>query len=97
VGVNCWEVKKCGREPGGARTAELGVCRASTESKADGLNGGRNGGRICWALAGTMCGGRLQGTFAQKIATCMACEFYLVVRAEQGGALVSIDALQARL
>ena len=32
--INCWEVKKCGREPGGAKVAELGVCPASTGNKS---------------------------------------------------------------
>jgi hypothetical protein len=27
--LNCWEVKKCGREPGGVKVKELGVCPAS--------------------------------------------------------------------
>ena len=29
---NCWEVKQCGRQPGGAKTGELGVCLATTSS-----------------------------------------------------------------
>ncbi|MGE5174112.1 MAG: two-CW domain-containing protein, partial [Betaproteobacteria bacterium] len=24
--LNCWEHKKCGRQPGGHKVAELGVC-----------------------------------------------------------------------
>ncbi len=62
---NCWEMKKCGREPGGVKTPELGLCPASTDKTADGLNGGKNGGRICWAVTGTFCGGKIQGTFAE--------------------------------
>jgi hypothetical protein len=54
---NCWEVKQCGREPGGSKTADMGVCPAAADSSSDGVNGGKNGGRICWALAGTFCGG----------------------------------------
>lgn len=79
---NCWEVKKCGREPGGARIPELGACPAATEKTGDGVNSGKNGGRICWALTGTLCGGQVQGTFAQKELTCMACDFFKQVRAE---------------
>lgn len=93
VGQNCWEFKKCGRHPGGSHVAELGVCRAAIEAKADGLNGGRKGGRMCWALAGTLCGGKLQGTFAQKVGTCLQCDFYRLVRAEQGKGIVSLRAL----
>ena len=78
--INCWEMKNCGREPGGARVHELGACPAATEQRVDGVNGGRNGGRTCWAIAGTMCGGDVQGTCAAKISSCHACEFYRTVR-----------------
>jgi hypothetical protein len=91
---NCWEFKKCGRQPGGSRVADLGVCPASIDAKASGLNGGAKGGRICWALTGTLCGGKVQGTFAQKLANCMECDFYKLVAAEQGGHLQSFRALQ---
>ena len=93
---NCWEFKKCGRQPGGSRVAELGLCPASIEAGADGLNGGLKGGRICWALTGTLCGGKVQGTLAQKLAGCMKCEFYKLVRAEQGEALKFICKFQLR-
>ena len=93
---NCWDFKQCGRQPGGSRVSDLGVCPASTDVKADGLNGGRNGGRICWALTGTLCGGKVQGTFAQKLANCMDCEFYRLVQTEQGKGVQSLKAVQAR-
>ena len=93
---NCWDFKKCGRQPGGNKAADLGVCLASIDVKADGLNGGRNGGRICWALTGTLCGGKVQGTFAQKLANCMDCEFYRLIQTEQGKEVQSRKALQAR-
>lgn len=81
--LNCWEVKNCGREPGGEKVAELGVCPAATDVNANGINGGTNGGRICWAVTGTLCGGEVQGTFAKKELTCMACEFFKEVKADQ--------------
>jgi len=34
------------------------------------------GGTECWRIAGTMCGGKVQGTFAQKLANCMDCDYY---------------------
>jgi hypothetical protein len=82
--VNCWEFKKCGREPGGPRVPELGVCPAATEVRVDGLNDGTNGGRVCWGIAGTFCGGEVQGSFAAKLNTCLECEFYRLVRKEEG-------------
>ena len=80
---NCWEFKKCGREPGGERVAELGVCPAATEGRLDAVHGGRNAGRSCWVVAGTLCKGEMQGTFAVKFGACESCEFYLAVREEE--------------
>ncbi|SPE40555.1 conserved hypothetical protein [Candidatus Sulfopaludibacter sp. SbA3] len=94
--LNCWEFKKCGRQPGGDRVADLGVCLAASHAKAGGLNGGTRGGRICWAVSGTLCGGKAQGTFAQKLPTCLVCEFYRLVRAEQGEHLQSLKELHQR-
>ena len=81
---NCWEFKKCGREPGGSKVAQLGICPASTEARVAGMHGGRNGGRACWALTGTLCGGSVQGTFAKKYTECKACAFYQQVQNEEG-------------
>jgi hypothetical protein len=82
--LNCWEIKKCGREAGGNKVSELGVCSAATEGSSEGLNGGKAGGRICWAVTGTLCGGKVQGTSAQKQYTCMSCEVYFRVKEEEG-------------
>ncbi|HUU69563.1 MAG TPA: hypothetical protein VM186_08565 [Planctomycetota bacterium] len=85
---NCWELKKCGREPGGSKTGEFGPCPASTDKAADKLNGGGNGGgnggRICWAITGTLCGGKVQGTFAQKRLSCVSCTVLATVKEEEG-------------
>jgi hypothetical protein len=82
--VNCWEYKKCGRNPGGPKVAELGVCAAAVETRVNTFNHGSNGGRACWAVTGTLCGGAVQGTFATKLANCMQCEFYKLVAGEEG-------------
>lgn len=81
---NCWEFKKCGRQPNGAKVPELGVCPAASDTSAQGFNDGQNGGRLCWATAGTFCGGKVQGTFAQKYISCMSCEFFKKVKSEEG-------------
>ncbi len=81
--LNCWEYKKCGREPGGANVAEMGVCPATTDTRADGINSGINGGRVCWAIAGTLCEGKVQGSYAAKIACCLECDFCQLVLTEE--------------
>jgi len=73
---NCWEYMKCGREPGGNKVAELGLCRAATDTSFNGIYSGINGGRICWAVAGTFGGGSAQGRFAKTLGSCLKCEFY---------------------
>ena len=82
--LNCWEYKKCGRQPGGKKSGELGVCPGASDTSFSGINRGKNGGRICWAIAGTFCGGRVQGSFAQKRRSCLECDFYKRVQQEEG-------------
>jgi len=84
--INCWEFKKCGREPGGIRSYELGICPAALDTSFDGTNRGKNAGRFCWAVAGTFCGGAAQGTFAEKRESCLSCDFFNKVRHEEGSA-----------
>ncbi len=84
MSTNCWEYKNCGRQPGGTKTAELGVCPAASDATHDGVHNGINGGRFCWRLSGTLCGGEIQGTFASKLANCTTCEFYNHVKEEEG-------------
>jgi hypothetical protein len=80
---NCWEFKNCGRQPGGPLAKDGRACVASVEKRTDGVNSGKNGGRACWAIAGTECGGKPQGAFAQKLETCQSCLFYLLVMEEE--------------
>ena len=81
---NCWEFKKCGREPGGSRVAELGECPAATDVTSDGVNGGKNAGRCCWSVAGTLCKGTAQGTYARKLRSCIECDFFELIHEEMG-------------
>lgn len=86
-GLNCWEFKGCGREPGGNKVAELGVCPAATLSSADGIHGGRNGGRACWGIVGTLCAGQMQDSLAAKLHHCVGCDFRNVVSQEESSVL----------
>ena len=53
------------KEAGGVNSKQLGVCQAYP-----------NNGTQCARVAGTLCGGKVQGTFASKLANCMQCDFY---------------------
>lgn len=81
--MNCWDYKKCGRQAGGENALEFGVCPAFKEKRLDGVHGGDNAGRACWVVAGTYCGGEVQGTFAEKEHNCLACDFYRMVRKDE--------------
>lgn len=82
--VNCWEYKKCGRQIGGEKVMELGICPASTQKSTNGVNNGRFGGRCCWVIAGSFGSGTVQGTFVAKEGSCLKCEFPKLVRQEEG-------------
>lgn len=71
---NCWEILKCGREKGGNRAKELGVCIAARKGM----------GHSCWAIAGTLCGGRVQGTAAMKEQNCLICNVYKLYQRTSG-------------
>lgn len=94
---NCWDVMSCGRQPGGSKSSELGVCVAAMEQRLDGAHGGKNGGRACWVVAGTFCGGKVQGSFAAKAITCMKCAFYTQVFEEEQEKFMLSSKLSARL
>ncbi|MHB8881283.1 MAG: two-CW domain-containing protein [Thermodesulfovibrionales bacterium] len=92
---NCWEIMNCGRQFGGENAEELGVCPAANYAKLDSAHGGKNAGRVCWVVAGTMCGGEIQGSFAKKYIDCRKCEFYQTVKEEEGSNfLITIDLIE---
>ena len=95
--LNCWEFKKCGRQPGVEKVAELGICVSSVLCETNGINCGKNGGRVCWAVAGTLCGGKVQGTFSAKLSSCLQCEFFKLVVKEEGTDFVEVDEILAKL
>lgn len=75
----------CGREVGGQRVVEAGLCPAASTEESDGINGGKNAGRICWAVAGTVCDKGIHGDMAKKSGnSCLECEFYKAVEKEEG-------------
>ncbi len=64
--TQCWEYTKCGIDK--AENAENAINRLCPAYP--------NYGRICWAVAGTFCEGKIKGVLAQKIGDCKKCEFY---------------------
>ena len=93
---NCWEVMGCGRNPGGSTVGQLGVCPASQPGSYSGVNGGENGGRICWAVAGTFCNGEVVGECIAKGESCTECEFFQRVRRQAGASFELLAPSQAK-
>ena len=82
--ANCWEMLKCGREPGGENVDERGPCPAATDDSASGVNSGTNGGRICWAISGTFCGMQVEGDQAARLISCLSCDVFGQILQEEG-------------
>jgi hypothetical protein len=84
--INCWQYMQCGREAGGLRADEQGVCPASTEKRLDAVHGGKNGGRACWAVAGSFAKRKPSGVHAAKDKDwdCSLCDFFRMVKGEEG-------------
>jgi hypothetical protein len=57
---------QCGREEGGERSEELGVCPAHI----------RGAGKACWLVEVTFCRGKVQGLVREKPSICDVCDFY---------------------
>ena len=91
--LNCWEFKKCGRQFGGEKVSELGLCPVVIEISLEGVHDGESGGRACWVLEGTICKGDIQGNFAEKYKECEKCDFYQYVKKEEGNNFLSIVTL----
>ena len=90
---NCWEFKNCGRQRGGPRVHDLGMCPASTEIRLNRKNHGKSGGRSCWVIAGSFCKGKIQCIVASEIAICLVCDFYTQVAWEEGPNLLTAKQL----
>jgi hypothetical protein len=76
--INCWEYQDCGCGPGSPE-----LCPATTDSTCDGLNGGKNAGRLCWTIRGAPCKSDVTGLL-DPIGSCISCEFFLRVKREEG-------------
>ena len=81
---NCWEVLKCGWQPGGENAEKHGACPAALPGEYDGVNGGERSGRFCWVVARTFCFGESQETLTKKLIDCINCEFFKQVSEDEG-------------
>ena len=82
--INCWDYMKCGKGPGGEKTDKCATCPVASETLANGLNGGLNGGRICWIIAENNCIEDLKCSNLHHKSSCYSCEFRYKVTMEEG-------------
>ncbi len=93
--INCWDFHNCRFHNifGGNESSK--ICPAITETRLNGIHNGKNGGRACWVIIGTMCGGWIQKNYAQKFISCSSCSFKkMVYKEEQSFFIFSDDLLK---
>jgi hypothetical protein len=74
----------CGREPGGIRADQEGICPAAQNSRYQGINGGQASGRFCWTEPDTNCKKFLE----ESDGGCMLCSFFTRVLHEEGEGMI---------
>lgn len=90
---NCWEFMQCSRVHGGLIGGNAGVCLAYTDKTFDGIHSGKNSGRTCWVISGTLCNDKIQSSFAFKFKECSSCKFFLQVKKEEGSNFIPPEVL----
>ncbi len=96
VKINCWEFKKCGRQPGGENVADFGLCAAATTEIMDGVHGGVKAGRACFAVVGTPCGElKTAENATHGTHNCISCSFYHMLKNEEGQEFITARDLLA--
>lgn len=80
---NCWEYMKSGRQPGGHAAAVSGVCPVSVYGELNGVHGGENAGRACWAIDNSLCPELMRESPEKKFSGCWKCNFYHRVKNEE--------------
>lgn len=81
--MNCWEFKRCGREPDGKNSAKLGVCRVAVDTKFNGINNGTNAGRYCWKVKVSEDNHTTTNKTISNIIDCIDCDFFKKVKKEE--------------
>ena len=94
--LNCWEYKRCSHGQG-ERPAQRNFCPAMSIPVLNGVHGGSQGGRSCWVVKDTLCGGRKSGVWSAKINECRSCGFYGMVMQEEGIDFMLLSALHDRI
>lgn len=71
---NCWEILGCERHARGNKVLEFGECSASKTKM----------GHSCWAVSGTLCGGKVSKSHKEKQISCKSCDVYRLYHRSSG-------------
>jgi signal transduction histidine kinase len=77
--LNCWDYLRCNHGP-----SSKDPCPAFVDHTSDGVNNGKNAGRICWSVPDTLCFDKPMGQFDEKRDICFSCGFFQLVKQEEG-------------
>lgn len=94
---NCWEFWEYDLRKSLTESPTCRKCPAVVDMRLDGVHGGRNAGRACWVVPGTLCGGELHGEYQEKKKTCMSCDFFRSVRSHEEPFFIPAGALAAMI
>lgn len=86
--LNCWEVMNCGMQEGCSCNEEK-ICPVSRDKRADGIHGGKCGGRSCWIVSKLSGEKKDADILFVKMEKCHNCKFYKMVVEEEGDNLLS--------
>lgn len=75
---------KCGEGNGIYDAGHKSACPIANNKTANGLNGGVNGGRICWVIADSCCNEQIPCITNKRKDPCFSCEFRYKVMNEEG-------------
>lgn len=81
--LNCWEFLKCGCEPNGKNIDTIGLCPVTIHVKYNGINNGKNAGRMCWAVTGTLCKEIVACKISDTLEQCINCDFLKYVHEQE--------------
>ena len=81
---NCWEYMNCGKEIVRNGNGNESVCPIALDISGDSLNGGVNGGRICWIIADTKYNNTIECSALHHKSSCFSCSFRYKVTMDEG-------------
>lgn len=81
---NCWEIARCGREPGGSQAQALGVCPAALGESGNSIRHIEASERVSGTVTGNLCYAEIQGTTASQPEACPHCEATWRIQGDEG-------------